>query len=440
MVVAAALAAAAPAAEATRAVLIAYADAKPVLETHRNVIAAADWPAWAAARNAEIRARLVQGDADSIVNLWLYGTSFTKLPRVTDGTAARLAGRDAVEDLLLARLDDFVAALAKPGANERLQFARALVTRAGIDPATAAGREQAEAFLVEIRERAIRERSQLRGAAESPSAYATRYHDRGLSTDTRLTASFAIDKALASLAESGRLRAGGITRIAIVGPGLDFTDKAEGYDFYPLQTIQPFALVDSLIRLKLSAPDGPRVTTFDLSPRVNSHLAAARRRAAAGTPYTIQLPLPADQPQHEWQPELVAYWRRVGATIGTSVPAAAAPAIAGDVRVRAVAVRPSIVSAVTPEDLNIIVERLAPLPDAERFDLIVATNVLVYYDAFEQGLALANVSSMLKPGGFFLTNYAVAPLPPMATTASETTAVYFDKQQNGDTIYAYQRR
>ena len=81
-----------------------------------------------------------------------------------------------------------------------------------------------------------------------------------------------------------------------------------------------------------------------------------------------------------------------------------------------------------------------PFTEHERYDVIVATNILVYYDAFEQALALANLASMLKPGGFFLTNYAVTPRPPMETTASETTAVFFDRQQNGDTIYAYQRR
>ena len=236
------------------------------------------------------------------------------------------------------------------------------------------------------------------------------------------------------------MQAGTVARIAIVGPGLDFTDKAEGFDFYPPQTIQPFAIVDSLTRLKLAAAAGLRVTTFDLSPRVNGHLASARRRALSGASYVIQLPLAKDQPQHEWHPDLVAYWQRVGMTIGKTVAPVPPPAIAGDVRVRAVAVRPSIVAALTPEDVNIVVERLDPIQDAERFDLIVATNVLVYYDAFEQSLALANISSMLKPGGFFLTNYAVAPPPPMETTASQTTAVYFDTQQNGDTIYAYRRR
>jgi len=425
---------------ASPAVLIPYDEAKPILDAHGKPISAADWPAWAAARNAEIRGRLAQGDEDSVVNLWLYGTSFTTHPRVTDREAARLGTKDAIQELLLARLDDFVAALAKPGTNERLQFARDLVVRQGIDPSTAAGKEKAEEYLVTIRERVIAENERYVRAAESPSAYATLFQDRGLSSDTRLTAGFAIEQALAALAASGRLPAGAVARAAIVGPGLDFTDKAEGYDFYPLQTIQPFALVDSLARLKLAAPAGMRVTTLDLSPRVNRHLDAARRRAVAGSPYVIQLPLARDLPKHAWDPDLVAYWQRFGARIGTAVPAAAAPAIAGDVRVRAVAVRPAIVTAVTPADVNIILERLDPLPDDQRFDLIVATNILVYYDAFEQSLALANIARMLKPGGYFLTNYAVTPQPPMESAASETTTVYFDRQKNGDTIYAYRRR
>jgi chemotaxis methyl-accepting protein methylase len=122
------------------------------------------------------------------------------------------------------------------------------------------------------------------------------------------------------------------------------------------------------------------------------------------------------------------------------VPATAPPEIARDVRVRAIAVRPAIVAAIASEDVNIILERLAPLPDDQRFDLIVATNILVYYDAFEQALALANISRMLKPGGLFLTNYAVAASPSMEPLPAQTTTVYFDKQQNGDTIYCYRRR
>ena len=67
--------------------------------------------------------------------------------------------------------------------------------------------------------------------------------------------------------------------------------------------------------------------------------------------------------------------------------------------------------SIVAEDLNIVLQRLEPLGADERFDLIVATNILVYYDVFEQSLALANVAKMLRPGGFFLTNNGIFELP-----------------------------
>jgi hypothetical protein len=48
---------------------------------------------------------------------------------------------------------------------------------------------------------------------------------------------------------------------------------------------------------------------------------------------------------------------------------------------------------------------------------------------------------MLRPGGFLLTNDAVSPRPPLESPASLVTTVYFDTaQQNGDRVFAYQRR
>ena len=243
------------------------------------------------AHDQEIRARLAQGDEDSVVNLWLYGTMFTTLPRATEQELA--AGpRARAEELLIRRLDDLVTGIASPGSNERLQFARQLVERQGINPSTEEGREQARVYLVKVRERAIAEYARYRKAAEAGgdrdaalTAYATLYRDRGLSSDTKLTADFALDKAIEAIAAKGTLRQQSVLRVAIVGPGLDFTDKAEGFDFYPQQTIQPFALVDSLGRFGLGQPDIIRVTTLDLSPRVNGHLESARARASRGEPY-----------------------------------------------------------------------------------------------------------------------------------------------------------
>ena len=63
----------------------------------------------------------------------------------------------------------------------------------------------------------------------------------------------------------------------------------------------------------------------------------------------------------------------------------------------------------------------------------------MYYDTFDQSLALANMSKMLRPGGFFLTNYAVVPTAPMESSASLITTVYWDRQHNGDTLFWCQR-
>jgi SAM-dependent methyltransferase len=413
--------------------------------------AAKDWPDWVARRDAEIRARLARGDEDSLVYLWLFGTSFTKRPRATTESLARLRDPARAEALLIDRLEDFVAAIGSASAarNERLQFARIHLASKGIDVGTEAGRLKALEYLVKARERVVAENAAFTHAAEAarrstdadaaPGAYATLFRDRGLSSDTRLVASFAIDAALVRVAEAGLLPSRGVPRAAIVGPGLDFTDKADGFDFYPQQTIQPFGLIDSLMRLGLVRPGDFRLTTYDLSPRVNAHLASAIARAARGSAYTMQLPRPAGQSSHEWQPDLAAYWETFGQRIGRPAsPAPLPPGVTG-VRLRSITVNPRIVSAITPKDLNIIVQR-DPLAPSERFDLIVATNVLVYYDAFDQAMALANIASMLKPGGLFLTNYAIAPSAQMEALPRLTTRVFFDAEGNGDSVYCYRRR
>ena len=405
------------------------------------------WIAWRDQQRADVRARLERGGEDSLVNFWLYGTSFTRLPRATAQHMGAL-DRDRAEALLIGRLNDLVTALGSPAEEERLQFGRQVLQRHGIDARTAAGQDRARIYLVDARARTIGENDRYRSASAAASrigdpaarlaAYATVYHDRGLSSDTSLRAGFAVDAALASLQAKSRFGSVPVRRIAIVGPGLDFTDKAEGYDFYPQQSIQPFAVIDSLLRLGLAQPGDLQVTTFDVNPSVNAHLSSLRSRATRG--YVLQVPLDPERPSHPWHPDLLRYWKTFGDRIGDPVTPMAPPP-GTDVRLRAVHLRPSIAQSIVPIEMNIVLERLQDLTDADRFDLVVATNVLVYYDAFAQSLALANVGSMLRPGGVFLTNYAVAPPPPMEPTASDVTAVFFDRQQqNGDTMFSYQRK
>ena len=199
------------------------------------------------------------------------------------------------------------------------------------------------------------------------------FRDRGLSSDTSFLIDFALERALTAIKAERLLASGGIGRVGIVGAGLDFTDKHDGHDFYPVQTIQPLAIIDSLIRLGLERAGELQVTTFDLSPRVNHHLEAARERARAGTAYPLALPRNLDLP---WDPALVAYWERFRASIGEAAADVVPPPNAGNVRVRSVRVRPAVVLSIEPRDLNIVLQRLEPSAPDEGFDLIVATDAV----------------------------------------------------------------
>ena len=51
---------------------------------------------------------------------------------------------------------------------------------------------------------------------------------------------------------------------------------------------------------------------------------------------------------------------------------------------RAVRISPSQVMRVRTADLNVVLQHIA-LPENERFDLVIGTNIFVYYEEFEQG-------------------------------------------------------
>ena len=454
---------------APRQIYIPFPDAQPILKQLDEIVPAefkgksadqqsAIWANWVAGRDRKIRARLMQGDEDSLVNFLLFGTSYTKQARLTPEQVSRIANnKTAAPDaqqirlvrVLRARTDDLVSGAAAPGNNQRLLFARRIFSEIkGYNLRTSEGRDQARDYLQASLERVlsesadysrILEQARLLGSATEEFAARSRlYSNRGLSSDTSLLPNFAIEESLRTMAIRKLWSPASIRRVAIIGPGLDFTDKQEGYDFYPQQSIQPFAIVDSLLRLGLAQPRDLQVITFDLSPRVNDHLARAQARAQAnaqhGPGYTLQLPrdLHAD-----WKAEAINYWSHFGDRVGISVPPVQVPVTAGDLQTRAVRIRPEIVSRLTPVDLNIVLQR-AVLPATERFDLVIATNILVYYDVFEQTLAMANVASMLRPGGFLLSNNALVEFPFVDLhSVGYLTVVYSSRPNDGDHIVWY---
>jgi hypothetical protein len=441
---------------------LAYEDARPILAAlnegtpaELRVAGSADmaaaWSKWVGRRDAEIRARLIQGDEDSLINFLLFGTSYTRRPRITLQALAQAmqnANRPetaAFVKLVRTRATDLVQGIGAPGNNERLLFARHVAQTKGYGTQTEGARKRLKQYLLDrlaavLDEQAgyakMLESARMLGDPSDEFAERSRlFRNRGLSSDTSLMPNFAIERSLALLKARGLLASQSVRRLAIVGPGLDFTDKQDGFDFYPQQTIQPFAVIDSLLRLGLTKPNDLHVTTLDLSPRINDHLALARARAAHGTAYVVQLPR-----DEQWKPELTAYWSKFGDQIGSPVAPVTPPAALGELKVRAVSIRPAFVSLITCEDVNIVLQHLN-VETSGVFDIIIATNILIYYGTFEQSLAMANIEQMLRAGGLLLSNNALLELPvsKMRSVGYDSVA-YSDRETDGDHIVWYQRQ
>src|SRR5262249_33295308 len=161
------------------------------------------------------------------------------------------------------------------------------------------------------------------------------------------------------------LRPNGIRRVALVGPGLDFADKNSGFDFYPVQTLQPFMAIDSLLRLGLAAPAEVDLTTLDISNRVNDHILAIQRRPKPGPPYPLRL---AIDPGSQWTPALISYWQSIGDRIGSETRILRASGMGEGIELRGIDVRPQVVLRVTPIDFNVVTEKWTGPP----FDLVIA--------------------------------------------------------------------
>ncbi len=406
---------------------------------------------WLLSHDAEVRTRLERGEQDSLANLLMFGTSFTRQPRITpelmDSLEANQSTAMGLNELIAifeSRVADLINALAAPGSNERLMRMRHLVQTLGYSPSTADGRRELHRYLiadiVRVRKEFAAYAQRLnaaRATADPNEAFqerSTMFQDRGISLDTSLLPNFALEKALEHLREQGTMPGNSIRRVAIIGPGLDFVDKDEGYDFYPPQTIQPFAVIENLKQLGL-ASSTLQVTTLDISSRVNEHLRQACYRAQRGQSYTVQLPY---DPGRNWLPSAITYWEHFGDTIGSpTIPLHVPPSLQG-IRVRAIRIRPDIVSRLIPVDLNLITSHLQLAQD-KRFDLIVATNVFVYYSPFEQKLALLNIAAMLRDGGIFLSNDALPEIPDSEMTRLGDVDVPFSaKTGDGDRVASYQ--
>jgi len=405
-----------------------------------EIVDTAAWDLWIRARDAEVRGRVDRGVEDSISNLILYGTSFTSLPRAESiEDAASESGEPAA--VASARIHALAVALPSAGQNERVRFVNDFLARQKI------AKNSREQYFTENLRRFIAEQAayqkKLQEAATDadPSAVyiarGTLFEARGLSVDTSLLPNFALEETLRAMARKRVLASGSMRRIAVIGPGLDFTDKRDGYDFYPLQTLQPFAVLEAVARLDLGKVENLQVVCLDLNSAVIAHVQKLAERGRGGQTYNLQLPR---DPKAEWSPEAISYWKHFGEILGSPAKPLPVPASLGGVETRAVTIQRQYAARMKVYDANVVAQTL-DVPSGQRFDLVVATNVLVYYDRFQQALAMANIARMLNSGGIFLANNA---LPAQHTSDLEylgrRTTTFTPSGAYGDDVVVYRRK
>ncbi|MBL8212388.1 MAG: class I SAM-dependent methyltransferase [Bryobacterales bacterium] len=216
--------------------------------------------------------------------------------------------------------------------------------------------QPSEARFVQEYQRAIRFLHAKEVESQSREQVAALYRTRGHSSDTAIEASYGAYEALRALRQ--REPALRMERVLILGPGVDFAPRMDLQEDSPPRSYQPFAVAGSLLALGLARREELTVQCADLNPRVVAHF---------GRPQP-DLPLRFAAEDDEQRAFLKAASQGLG-------------------------------MKVTASRLNVVTGRLA-----QRFDLIVATNLLLYLEDKELALALTNIRHMLLPGGLLIHN------------------------------------
>ena len=355
--------------------------------------------------------RVREGDLDHLVFYILQSTRFTNAPPIEPALSAKAlveglpdpqrgaflrgAGEapPAISQPVRARIGAFVQTSKSPGRDRRLTYFQNLVQTTFPD------RRQREGALAREYLRVMRFVYQKEFIAQGSggNAVAELYRTRGLSTDTAVEAGYVVYNGLGivrSLDPDLRLR-----RVLIVGPGLDLAPRTGLLEAGPPESYQPWAVIDALLALGLSRSGDLEVVGADINPRVIERLGEAR----AEPPVLTLVSEIRESDTVSISAEYRDYFARWGRAIGEVLPAGREPAaVAPGHLVKTVRVSRNTAGVLKGVPLDIVTERL----DAPGFDLIIATNILPYFDDVQLMLAMSNVSAMLLPGGVFLHNEA----------------------------------
>ena len=386
------------------------------------------FPSWVKETRAANEVRLRDGNYDHLIHYALQSAKVTTLPPIEPALSAKAfveSKSKQIPDDARARLIAFAAALSKNSKNSKnAQSAEGDARIAHFRGIVGDLRGRAlETRLMREYERAMRflyEKEFVAGRAttsDSAAAVAALYQTRGHSSDTEIEAGYAVYAALATLKQlaPGRM----ISRVLIVGPGLDLAPRTALLEEADPQSYQPFAVLDALRALRMtgdsgnsassSGNGGVRIDAVDLNP----HVASAIERAVRAPNLTLHVTSGiADTGRTRFTDDYRTYLTNFGRAISIAPQdqQPPLPVTRGHVR-KTIAIAPDVLSAIHASRLDIVTERIAD----GGYDLVIVTNVFPYLSDPELIIAIANIAAVLAPGGALIHN---EPRPLLQSTAA----------------------
>ena len=334
--------------------------------------------------------RVREGDLDHLIFYALQSTQFTKLVPIEPALSAKalVEGDNRIPPDARARILQLLEALASSSTDPRVTYFRALVqsTFPNVN-------EREDALLNEYR-RTMKFVYNKEFVAQriGPDAVADLYRTRGLSTDTAVEAGFVVYNGLGilkSLDPAHRIR-----RVLIIGPGLDLAPRTGLVESAPPESYQPWTVIDALLSLGLSRLGDLTVIGGDINPRVVDHLARAR----TSPPLLTLVSGIAESATVHLTNEYRVYFNQIGTVIADGFLPPRSD-VSGHL-FKTIHPPADVARSLSAEELDVVTARLSGSP----FDLIIATNILPYFDDTQLMLAMSNVASMLAPGGVFMHN------------------------------------
>jgi hypothetical protein len=335
--------------------------------------------------------RVRQGDLDHLIFYALQATRFTRRPPIEPALSAKAfveGGRNIPGDVR-GRIGDLIEAIDSSPVDPRLVYFSTLV-RATFPNAA----ERESALLAEYtRVMKFVYDKEFVAQRSGPDAVVELYRSRGLSTDTEVEAGYVVYQGLGVLKSLDPARR--IRRVLIVGPGLDLAPRTGFLDTKAPQSYQPWAVIDALVSLGLSRIGELTVVGADINPRVVDHL----RQAGSSPPVLSLVSGIAETATVLFSKDYREYFDQLGRSIGDVTEQAPPKALTGHLS-KTVRIRRDVAHVLSAAELDVVTARLEGPP----FDLIIATNILPYFDDAKLMLALTNIETMLAPGGIFMHN------------------------------------